>query len=102
MDLLIRKSHPKAVIPTFAHDDDACFDLTATSVKVVGSRSRIYGTRLHFDIPKGYHVEAYIRSSIAFKKQIILTNGVGIIDSGYTGEVMLHLTYVGEDHPDGS
>lgn len=100
MKLLIKKLNTQATIPSHAHDDDACFDLTTTSCDSAGSRSRIYGTGLSMDIPKGYLVEVYIRSSLAFKGDFILTNGVGIIDAGYIGEVKCKLTYIGDGKPD--
>ena len=43
-------------------------------------------TGLIFDIPDGYCIEMYIRSSVATKKGLHLVNGVGIIDSDYVEE----------------
>ena len=45
--------------------------------------------------PSGYDIDLYIRSSLAFKKDFILTNSVGIIDNGFRGIVKVKLTYVG-------
>ncbi len=89
-----------ARLPVFATQEAACFDLTATSCNTSGPRSRIYGTGLAFNIPDGYHVEVYIRSGLAFKNDFILANGVGIIDSDYTGELMVKIAHVGEGQPD--
>lgn len=86
--------------PVFATLEAACFDLTATSCSIHSPRSRIYGTGIALDIPEGYHVEVCIRSGIAFKSDFILANGVGIIDSDYTGEIMVKLAYIGDDIPD--
>ena len=86
--------------PIFATQGAACFDLTATSCSIAGSRTRIYGTGLALNIPEGYHVEVYIRSGLAFKKDFILANGVGIIDSDYTGELMVKLADIGDGQPD--
>jgi dUTP pyrophosphatase len=47
----------------------------------------VYGTGLAFEIPQGYVGLVFPRSSNA-KKDLWLTNSVGVIDSGYRGEVM--------------
>ena len=100
MILSIRPLHPAATLPRFATPEAACFDLTATSRGPVTARSRVYGTGLALDIPSGYYVETCIRSGLAFKGDFILANGVGIIDSDYTGEVMCKLVYMGDGQPD--
>jgi dUTP pyrophosphatase len=100
MKLPVKRTHPKAVMPKFQTDGAACFDLVAVSYKQIGSRTRVYNTGLSFDIPKGYDIEACVRSSLAFKGQFILTNGVAIIDEDFTGELKLSLTYVGDRTPD--
>jgi dUTP pyrophosphatase len=45
-----------------------------------------YGTGLAFEIPEGYVGLIFPRSSIC-KEQLLLSNAVGVIDSGYRGEV---------------
>lgn len=100
MILGIRLLHPAATLPSFATPDAACFDLNATTRGPVTARSRVYGTGLALDIPSGYYVEVYIRSGLAFNRDFILANGVGIIDADYTGEVMCKLVYMGDGQPD--
>lgn len=92
--------HPAARAPKFAHADDACFDLTAAYREPTQGNSRIYGTGLAFQIPKGYYLKLAVRSSIAFKKDMILANAIGIIDAGYRGEIMCKLVYLGDGIPD--
>jgi len=91
---------PSATEPIFATAQAACFDLTATSVKVACSNARIYGTGLAFNIPEGYHLEVYIRSGLAFKYDFILANAVGIVDSDFTGELMVKIAYIGDGNPE--
>lgn len=86
MDIKVRKIVPEAVLPRRAHDSDAGFDLVAVSCKVEDGMY-VYGTGLAFEIPEGYVGLVFPRSSIA-KKDLILSNSVGVIDSGYRGEVM--------------
>ena len=86
MKVKIKKLHPDAVIPAYAKTGDAGMDLTATSVSVDEYGNICYGTGLAFEIPEGYVGLVFPRSSI-FKKGIVLSNSVGVIDSGYRGEV---------------
>lgn len=100
MILRYKLQHPHAKPPKFAHDDDACFDLTAAHRGDTDGNSRVYDTGLAFQIPKGYYVELAIRSGLAFNGNFILANGVGIIDAGYTASVKCKLVYLGEGNPD--
>lgn len=82
----IKKVHPNAVIPKYAKEGDAGLDLTATSMSYDEYGNICYGTGLAFEIPKGYVGLIFPRSSIC-KEQMLLSNSVGVIDSGYRGEV---------------
>ncbi len=48
-------------------------------------------TGLFFDIPFGYSIRAYSRSSMAFKRGFLVANSVGIIDSDYVDELYMLL-----------
>ncbi|MFV0189091.1 hypothetical protein OBK29_04045 [Empedobacter falsenii] len=87
MKVKIKKIHKDAVIPTYAKDGDAGMDLTATSKSYDEHGNVVYGTGLAFEIPKGYVGLLFPRSSNA-KQDLLLSNSVGILDSGYRGEVM--------------
>lgn len=86
MKVNIKKLNENAVIPHYAHPTDAGMDVTATSLEVKGNNF-IYGTGLAFEVPEGYVMLAFARSSIR-NTQGLLTNHVGVIDSGYRGELM--------------
>lgn len=89
MKIKIKKLNDKAVIPTYAHATDAGLDLTATSVKRDFAKDVfIYGTGLAIEIPKGYVGLLFPRSSNR-NTEAYMTNHVGVIDSGYRGEVMV-------------
>lgn len=83
----VKKLNENAVIPKYAKDGDAGLDLTATSVKIDEYGNVVYGTGLAFEIPYGYVGLLFPRSSVS-KQDIYLTNCVGVVDSGYRGEVM--------------
>ena len=89
MDVKIKKLHEDAVIPTYAHDTDAGLDLVATSYEYKEDIDcHVYGTGLAVEIPEGYVGLIYPRSSNR-KTDAYMCNHVGVIDSGYRGEVMI-------------
>ena len=83
----IKKINENAVIPTYSQEGDAGMDLVATSKSYDEDGNVVYGTGLAFEIPKGYVGLLFPRSSNA-KKDLLLSNSVGVLDSGYRGEVM--------------
>ena len=88
MKVKIKKLHEDAVIPTYSKDGDAGMDLTAIWRQYDGENSVwIYHTELSFEIPKGYVGLLFPRSSV-FKQDLNLSNSVGVLDSGYRGEVL--------------
>ena len=86
MKIKIKKLTENAVIPHKAHPTDAGFDLTATSCTMDEFGSMVYGTGIAVEIPEGYVGLVFPRSSIC-KKDMMLTNSVGVIDSGYRSEI---------------
>lgn len=86
MIVKIKKLHKDAVIPKYAKKGDAGLDLTAVSCEVDEYGNIVYHTGLAFEIPEGYVGLVFPRSSVC-KKKLLLTNSVGVIDSGYRGEV---------------
>jgi dUTP diphosphatase len=83
----IKRLHPDSVLPTYAKEGDAGMDLTAVSYKT-GLMYTEYGTGLSIEIPEGYVGLIFPRSSVSNKCQS-LSNAVGVIDSGYRGEIKL-------------
>lgn len=87
MRVNIKKLDKNAVIPQYAKHGDAGMDLTAISKSYDEHDNAVYGTGLAFEIPFGYVGYIFPRSSNS-KKDLILSNAVGVIDSGYRGEVI--------------
>lgn len=83
----VEKLSPDAVIPTYAKNGDAGMDLTATSFNLT-SDAWEYGTGLAMEIPEGYVGLIFPRSSVS-KYSLSLANCVGVIDSGYRGEIVV-------------
>lgn len=96
MNVRIKKLVENATIPKYAHDTDAGLDLVATSVSVVDNPDFgyfEYGTGLSIEIPKGHVGLIFPRSSVS-NTGMLLANSVGVIDSGYLGEIKLRFKYI--------
>lgn len=99
MKLGYKKLTPEAKAPAFQSDGAACFDVACIDGGTPQhSRARVYRTGLAFDIPDGYYLEFNSRSGHGFKGDLRLANSTGIVDSDYTGEVMVKLTYDGPNY----
>lgn len=83
----IKRLHPDSVIPQYGKPGDAGMDLTAISKQYDDVGNAVYGTGLSMEIPEGYVGLIFPRSSVSNFNQF-LTNCVGVIDSGYRGEIM--------------
>jgi dUTP pyrophosphatase len=86
MKVKIKKLHPNAVIPTYAKEGDAGMDLVATEITSNTTFDISYGTGISLEIPEGFVGLVFPRSSIRIY-DLTLSNSVGVIDSGYRGEI---------------
>ena len=84
----IKKLHEDAKIPKYAKFGDAGLDLTAISKEFTDSEDTYitYGTGLSIEIPQGFVGLIFPRSSLC-NYDLALTNHIGVIDSGYRGEI---------------
>ena len=97
MQLLVRKLDPNAKLPTRAHDSDAGFDLYSPITVTIGVGATVnIPTGLAIALPEQTVGLIYPRSSLGTRHGIVLSNTVGVIDSGYRGQVMLVLTNNGD------
>lgn len=85
MKVKIKKLHKDAKIPRYAKPGDAGMDLTVASIEINRNKA-IVKFGLAIEIPTGYVGLIFPRSSI-HKTDFRLTNSVGVIDSGYRGEI---------------
>lgn len=87
--LKFKKLNENAVIPSIAKAGDAGMDVVATEVEYDYLHDTIIcHTGLACEFPKGYVLLAFPRSSVT-NKGCLLGNSVGVIDSGYRGEIQL-------------
>lgn len=86
MKVKIKKVNPSAQIPSYAKAGDAGMDLIATSIISESDTQITYGLGISLEIPEGFVGLVFPRSSIR-KTRLQLSNSVGVIDSGYRGEL---------------
>lgn len=86
MKIKFKKLTEDAFMPERAHETDAGYDLRATDRRYEGG-CWVYSTGIAMEIPKGYVGLIFPRSSV-FSTNLLLTNCVGVIDSGYRGEII--------------
>ena len=96
MKIKVKKLREDAVVPRYAREGDAGMDVVAVSKRVTDKFVE-YGTGLAFEIPRGYVMLIFSRSSVS-KKDLVLANSVGVLDSGYRGELLIRFQSMGEDH----
>ena len=82
----VKKLDSNAVIPSYSKVGDAGMDLTITKEIENTSFSVSYGFGIAIEIPQGYVGLIFPRSSVR-NQDLILSNCVGVIDSGYRGEL---------------
>lgn len=120
MQVKVKKLHPDAIMPQYATDGSACFDLHAVNVggltnaewdvlekqpfikppprytTLEPGNPQTFRTGLAFEIPPGHVMLVFSRSGHGFKNGTRLANCVGVIDSDYRGEVQVKLRNDGE------
>lgn len=88
--LKIKKLTTIAKLPTFAHPEDACFDIYAGQDIVVPAKGyATVPTGIASEIPVGYEVVIRPRSGLAFDHGLQVHPGT--IDSGYRGEWLVQV-----------
>ena len=86
----------KARVPTKGSEEAACFDIyVADDIYLPPHATKKVGMGVAFDIPSGYRLDVYLRSSVAANTNVRLANSVAKIDSDYTGELLLLLHNTG-------
>lgn len=84
-------------LPEYAHEGDAGMDLRISeNILVQPGGYGTVGTGVCVEIPEGCVGLVFPRSGLASSRGITLINAVGVIDSGYRGEVMLPIVNLGK------
>ena len=107
MELKFKAVHPtigrEIPLPRFATPGSAAMDLQACidqPVTIPSGQRAVLPTGLAMALPSaGYVALVFARSGLGIKKGICLSNGVGVIDSDYRGEIAVGLVNLsGEDY----
>lgn len=84
-------------LPKFMTAGAACADIqSAVPVTLLAGQSKVVPTGLAFAVPDGYEMQVRSRSGLAAKHAVFVTNGIGVIDCDYRGEVHVLLTNAGD------
>jgi dUTP pyrophosphatase len=100
MRIRIKRIHPGAVLPTYAHGpaEDAGMDLCAVEDAILEPGiARLVATGLTVEIPPGHEAQVRPRSGLALRHSITMPNAPGTIDPGYRGEVRVILLNLGRE-----
>ena len=96
MELKVKRTRPEAVLPRYATDGSAAMDLTACirePVTIAPRQLVTLPTGIAIALPSADYVAlVFARSGLGVKHGIALSNGVGVIDSDYRGEIKVGLT----------
>ena len=96
--LRVRRVHPDAVLPAYAHPGDAGLDLTSTAAVTLPSGGRAaVPTGLAVAVPEGWVGLVHPRSGLARRHGVTVANAPGTVDAGYRGEVLVLLVNLGQE-----
>ena len=95
MRLKIRRLDNTIPLPAYGTDEAAGFDLAAAHDVMIGpGHIALVRTGLVIEVPTGYFLAIFARSSTPLKRGLAVANGVGVIDPDYSGpndEVMIQV-----------
>src|SRR6187549_3597403 len=86
MQIRIRRLDTTLPLPMYATAESAGFDLSASAEVTVAPRQiALIPTGLVIEVPSGYFLGIFARSSTPLKRGLMVANGVGVIDPDYAG-----------------
>lgn len=105
LEMKFKRLSATMIVPTKAHNTDACFDIYADLTNVYGNgylhiyphETVLIPTGFATNIPHGYWGAIFARSGLASKQGLRPANCVAVIDEPYTGEWKVPLHNDGED-----
>lgn len=98
MKIRVKRVHPDAQLPVYAHgpEEDAGMDLHAVEDVLLEPRVAVLvPTGLTIELPPGYEAQLRPRSGLALRHAITLPNAPATIDPGYRGEIRVILLNLG-------
>ena len=96
MNIQVKKLHPDAIVPSFAHPGDAGMDLYSVEDMVLApGERRSVPTGIAIALPDGYVSLVWDKSGPSHKFGVKTLGGV--LDSGYRGEYLIGLVNLGQE-----
>lgn len=100
MKIAIKRLHPDAQLPAYAHgpDEDAGLDLRAVeAVTLQPGVPALVPTGLAIALPPGFEAQIRPRSGLALKHALTIPNAPATIDPGYRGEIKVIVLNLGRE-----
>jgi dUTP pyrophosphatase len=86
MRLKITRLDPTVPLPGYGTSEAAGFDLAAShDIVVQPGQIALVRTGLVIEVPPGYFLGIFARSSTPLKRGLLVANGVGVVDPDYSG-----------------
>lgn len=98
--LKVLKIQTDQTIPYYGTDNSAGLDLFCSNIEdiiIKPNEVKSVPTGLKVEIPEGYFGAIYPRSSTGVKRNLMLANTVGVIDSDYRGEIKVFFYNYGKE-----
>lgn len=94
--LRVKRLHENGQVPRKAHAGDLGYDLFALeATQLLPDETRLVRTGIAVGLPAGYGAFIKDRSSVATKQDLFTV--AGVIDNGYTGEILIAMHNAGYD-----
>ena len=107
IELKIEKMYDDVIMPEYMQLGDAGFDIhcylhdesgePVKSIKIWPNSSAKIHTGLKTSFPHGYSLELVPRGSMGIKKNLMLMNTIGIVDSQFDQEILLFVYNYGNE-----
>ncbi len=86
MKARIRRLDPSVSLPVYHTPGAVGFDLAVSKDMVIqAGEVRLVPTGLVIEVPEGYFLGVFARSSTPIKRGLMVANGVGVVDPDYSG-----------------
>lgn len=86
----VKRLHEQAQLPVKAHAGDLGYDLFSDNqLTLLAGETKLVSTGIAIQFPEGYGGLLRDRSSVATKRGLFVV--AGVIDNGYTGEILVAL-----------
>jgi dUTP pyrophosphatase len=86
MDVRITRLDPAVPLPAYQTDGAAGFDLAASAdMTVQPGEVALVPTGLVVEVPAGYFLGIFARSSTPLRRGLMVANGVGVVDADFCG-----------------